>query len=570
MLVIIALALVFACGRFIKPLTAELIGLQALQLSPLASSLDASRVTGDRAPAMKLQALLQRVSIVPGPATRSRPATTQAQTRPTWPPPEVLAALRSLTDRAVWEADAATAAPAVERVEAQWRRTGIDPVVKAIAAELPPVAADPLRRCRFTWIDPALAAFWGQQAVIPARARQLQQTTHDLTRLARSCVAAGNRDAAVLAYAVAIVALQECAATSQYTPLVLLAAQDLPRTCRGLATVADAQGNVRWAAEFRAAAGQWDRLYTTWRQGASDAPNLLPNTGTAVYYPAAHRSALLSLTQAGVTLVVLCVYAVILIGATLARTAAALLRRPAAPLVWASASGGASSAVALVVPTLLAWGLLSLAGDDWSWLTSAQLVVAVVLLVTLAHVTVAPLAARQLLRGEGETRSRQADWLAAGGKVLCLMLATTAAVLLVLKQSDQRRDMVPPPVDFAIALAWFWLCLVLLFAAMGWIGRLIRWLLAATRRSNGASTPQARKPKPAFGNALFTMAALGFFVHALLLPPMLYRNEQRFCAHSQKVAHTLADEPAARLGPDWRVRYNPEPDRLLAPLREHR
>jgi hypothetical protein len=545
--VLVAVVVLILCGPLFKWVAAELMGLAALPLSAAVSPGDGAGVPlGEQAGRLHRLVELQPRS---------------SQSRPTTVPSEARDLLRPLIDPGGWPPDSATVGASVDRTRARLSATGTDPVMQAYESQLPSWVAGALRRCRFNRIDPGLAAFWAQQAVVPMRARQLHQLGQYLTGLGESWLAAGRQPEAALAYGAAIAAMTQCAASSHYGTLVLLAAEDLAHASRGLAGVADAQGDGLWAGRLRGAAAQWDRLYADWRRGVSGPPSMLPNTGSAVYDAPGQRAALLSLAQVGIVVAALCVYAAVLVIAGLTAAAGAVLRRPSARVCWATRrSGWPASAVFLVVPTLAAGALLRLAGDDWSWLTSADLVIAVALLVGLGHVTAVRLAARMLFRREERTRTRRADWVTAAWGLGPAFLGTIWALVLVVREPDQQRAIVPPLVEFTILLAWCWLVVFAAFLVFGGVGCVVRWLRSAVAGEAGPGAP----------TPLFAMAAVGFLVHAILLPPTLWMNQRAFLAHSEKAAHALADEPAARLGSEWRARYVPDAAQLLAPLRERR
>ncbi len=492
------------------------------------------------------------------------------------PGPEIRAALESMLVPAAGPIGDAMAGGAskprpedaeVARLQASWKSAGLGPVLHYLTGRADSAAARVLRRCGCDGIDPALASFFTLQSGLRNYVRQVRRLANDLIRLGDGWAASGQRDDAALAYGVAIVALARSAASSSYAPLVLAAAEDLPRACTRLATVADAQGRGAWAARLRDEAARWDGLYTRWREGAAGPPNMLPNTGSAVYHPAEHRSAMLALTQLGLAFAALCTYALLLLAAVLRGVGSACRRRPAGSVRWATPRcGWIAGALVTAAPTLAACGLLRLAGNDWSWLSSSRLVTAIILLVAVAHVNVATLAAGQLLRGPQPLPTPVAERLSAASRLLALLLATTAALLIVSRRPEARRAMMPPAVDFTVALAWFWLAATAAFAIAAGFWRLagrLRSALGGSRRPASETCPATVRPV----YPLLAMAAVGLLVHAAMLPPLLWWNARVFHDHSQKVAHTLLDEPAVRLGRLWRESYPPSAGELLGPLR---
>ncbi|MGB9623838.1 MAG: hypothetical protein ACPMAQ_03160 [Phycisphaerae bacterium] len=533
---------------------------------------------------LKIQAMLSAVSRTsagtpsPGPAGPEMRAALESMLVPTaWPVDEAMAGgvSRPRPGAAqVASRTAGTALPApapgdaeVARLRARWKAAGLGPVLRHLTGRADSTAGRVLGRCGCDGIDPALASFFAIQSGLRSYVRQVRRLADDLIRLGDAWTASGQRDDAALAYGVAIVALARSVASSSYAPLVLAAAEDLPRACTRLAAVADAQGRGAWAARLRDAAARWDGLYTKWREAAAGPPNMLPNTGSAVYHPAEHRSAMLALTQVGLAFAALCTYALLLLAAVLRGVGAACRRRPAGPVRWATPRcGWVVGGLVTAVPTLAACGLLRLAGDDWSWLSSSRLVTAVILLVAVAHVSIATLAAGQLLRGPQPPPTPVTERLSAASRLLALLLATTAALLIVSRRPEARRAMIPPGIDFTVALAWFWFAATAAFAIGAGLWRLagrLRSAAGGSRRPGSEICPAPVRPV----YPLLAMVAVGLLVHAAMLPPLLWWNARVFHDHSQKVAHTLLDEPAARLGRLWRESCALPVGELLGPLR---
>jgi len=552
--VLLTCVLLLLCIPFVGLLPSELIGLGAL---PISSGLPpVERCTLTLGPSnLKIQAMLSTA-----PRTSARAHT------PGPPGPEDRTMLESMLVSAAWPTDDAIVRAEVGRLEARWRAAGLGPILCSMSGRPDSIAARVLGWCGCDRIDPALAAFFTLQSGLRSYIRQVRRLANDLIRLGDAWSAAGHRDDAALAYGVAIVALARSAASSSYAPLLLTAAEELPRACTRLATMAAAQGRGAWTAQLRDAASQWDRLYTRWREGAAGPPNMLPNTGAAVYHPAEHRSAMLGLAQVGLAFAALCVYALLLLAVVLRGIGAACRRLPAGGVCWATPRcGWVVSALVPAVPTLAAFGLLRLAGDDWSWLSSSRLVTAVILLVAVGHGSVATLAAGQLLRGRRVLLAPAADRLSAARRLLALMLATTAALLIVSTRLEARRA-TPLAIDFTVLLAWFWLAATVAFAIVAGLWRLAGRLHSAGRRSRGLRSEIRPVPvRPVY--PLFAMAAVGLLVHAAMLPPLLWWNARVFHDHSQKVAHALLDEPAVRLGRLWRESCAPPVAELLDPLR---
>jgi len=411
--------------------------------------------------------------------------------------------------------------------------------------------------------EPALAGVWARCDVVPRYTNQVRQTARALVDVGDTCLAAGEAADAALAFAAAVAVLNDYAATSTCGDLVLMAAEELPKGYRGLARAAIAAGHAEAAVPLRQEADQWDRLYAEWRTIAQGPPNMLPRTGDAVFEPAMHRAAMLSLARVGVVFAAEILYWLALAIAAVVCAVALVFRRPSPPILWAfNRRAWASWVVAAAIvlsPTLAALGALQVAGDDWGWLFSVKLIAAVVILIVLAHGTALWIATRFLIRLEDE-RTRPTVEIVVPALTALAIASMLMALLL------RSRPTTAPLLTAIELFAWCWLGVVALCVFAAYVRRAVRWLWRIS--ISGATPSPGPGPRGSmFGRrrrATLTMTALGLFVHALLLPTVLRHHAQEFTAHSRAFATAFQNEAVHRLGADWQTRYANHAAELIA------
>jgi len=411
---------------------------------------------------------------------------------------------------------------------------------------------------------------------------RVRAATAGLASLAASWAAQGRMDQAIMAYAAAARVLDDAAAFPALVPLV---AEEAPGIYRRLAAALRRNGNGSEAAKSERVAAQWDRVYDEWRKAADGPPNLLPNTGSGVFFPREHRRAMLALSRCGIAF-----SGVLFYGAGLSaagafglvawsvRTARRSLRRRSSPAPSSAPRREVVSALtARKVPVIACLTALptatgvaalhGLAGEDWTWVFSVRLLVAVALLLLLGHGWSMRLSIRAALRssraGHEPAAARQglrADLFEA---IVYLVVATILAAMLV--PGGPRQGIVPRRIDMVTSLApALWLVV-----GLHCLGKILLAVFRRARprireaadgeparhgRTDAWRLPRSRAVDWRRGCVL-TVAATGLAVHALLLPGTLWLYQRAWMNHTRAIAQALADEPTHRLGSGWRLRY---------------
>lgn len=410
---------------------------------------------------------------------------------------------------------------------------------------------------------------------------RLRAAAAGLASMADSWAAQGCMDQALMAYASAARVLDDAAASPQLVPLV---AEEAPAIYRRLAAALHRNGDRSQAAKCEYAAAQWDRLYDEWRKAADGPPNLLPNTGSGVFFPREHRRAMLALSRCGIASYGVLFYGVGLSTAGVSGLVVWSVRRvrrsphrqslPAPPSglgrIIAFPSGARVMPVVAcltALPTAIGVGALHvLAGEDWAWVFSVRLLVAAALLLLLGHGWSMGLSIRVALRSPpaGHDPAAAAPrWRAHLFEAIVLLLM--AMILAALVPGGPHRAIVPRRVDMVTSLApALWLVVGLRCLGGILLPGLRRTLWRIPKPPHDKPARQGRTGAWWFSHSrgvawrrkcVLGVMATGLAVHALLLPGTLWLNQRAFIIHARAIAPALADEPTHRLGSEWRARY---------------
>jgi len=208
----------------------------------------------------------------------------------------------------------------------------------------------------------------------------------------------------------------------------------------------------------------------------------------------------------------------------------------------------------MCVPTISACVLLEwLAGENWAWLLSLRLVLAVASLVILTNGLCVWLIANLGFTCEGDTIGSRRQFKVRAF-VLAVLLASAVVLIADLYPVLKRVDADYAKVKCYIMLAqgWYVWCIVFFVISAFW--RLIR-------RDGGHGYLFGRRRR-----AALIVSCIGLFLHSVAIPAMLWRNHRGFTRHSGMVAAAMADEATRRLGPSWRDAYTHPYRQLLSDL----
>jgi hypothetical protein len=432
--------------------------------------------------------------------------------------------------------------------------------------------------------DPALAELWARDRVFPQETFRIRQelaalraaasTTQPIepSSLGPSSLVIGNptpqlstqHSAVSIGRIASAIRLLTAYATTHppHAEMLLFAAEELPPLYEQLAARAEADGNPTRARALHNAATQWKDFYAAFRDARHGPENLFPMTGAGAFDVKAHTRLARKFAQTGLALVGLIVYATMVILVAGRALLARFLGRHAEPVRWARTSRFQAyrTAVILVHITFFAWGATWFVGDDWTWLLSARVVISAAILLLVAHTWM--IVAMPRLRFAPVTTppsyrppSRR--------RYLFVGIALTVAVviaLLIYQPDEARRPFIPPSIDRLVFLARAWLFIAIVWALIGLIQRARHWL-------RGRPFPDALLG-PRWRHALLYIAALGLLEHAVFFTLRVRSFHHAHTAYSEHFDAALRNEPAERLGPDWRTRIPTDVDALIGPALE--